>query len=186
MGGPGSGSHYHWWRPSKKTAVEDCLDLDANRWVRDGGLRDGIFRSGTWRWTYPSGDGFTVNYEVNTLDPGGPFVRLWYSWVWRSTQQQESADYRVRLATTRPRFGGLRWWFICPLIVNGRPCGRRVGKLYLPPHGRYFGCRHCYDLTYTSCQESHKFDSAFRHLAAGLGWGFEDVKRTMKRIGKRD
>jgi hypothetical protein len=45
-----------------------------------------------------------------------------------------------------------RWSFICPLIVNGRPCGRRVGKLYLPPSARYFGCRHCHGLTYTSAQ----------------------------------
>jgi len=31
-----------------------------------------------------------------------------------------------------------------------------VGKLYLPPGGKYFGCRHCYNLTYKSCQESDK------------------------------
>jgi hypothetical protein len=41
-----------------------------------------------------------------------------------------------------------------------------VGKLYLPPGGRYYGCRHCYDLTYTSCQESHKYDGMWRALAA--------------------
>lgn len=50
---------------------------------------------------------------------------------------------QVWLTATRPRFGGLRWWFVCPLVVKGRSCKRRVGKLYLPPHGRYFGCRHC-------------------------------------------
>jgi len=35
-------------------------------------------------------------------------------------------------------------------------CGRRVAKLYLPRGARYFGCRHCYDLTYLSCQRSDK------------------------------
>jgi hypothetical protein len=69
------------------------------------------------------------------LDLACPSVRLWYSWVWTSIQQQESADYRVRLTATRPRFGGLRWWFVCLLIVNGRPCNRRVGKFHLPPRG---------------------------------------------------
>jgi hypothetical protein len=68
----------------------------------------------------------------------------------------------VGLTTTRPRFGGLRWWFVCPLVVNGRPCQRRVGKLYLPPRGRYYGCRHCYDLTYTSCQQHDKRVDALR------------------------
>ena len=39
----------------------------------------------------------------------------------------------------------------CPLICsNGRPCGRRVQMLYLPPNGRQFGCRHCHDLWYES------------------------------------
>ncbi len=51
-----------------------------------------------------------------------------------------------------------RWWFACPLVVNGRACGRRVRMLYLPPNGRYFGCRGCHDLTYRSCQESHQYD----------------------------
>ena len=68
----------------------------------------------------------------------------------------ERVDYHVRLTTTRPRFGGLRWWFLCPLLVQGWPCNRRVGKLYLPPGGRYYGCRHCYDLTYRRVQEHDK------------------------------
>jgi len=52
--------------------------------------------------------------------------------------------------TTRPYFGGIRWWFICPLIVEGRACQERVRRLHLPPGGRYFGCRRCYNLTYES------------------------------------
>ena len=62
----------------------------------------------------------------------------------------------VRLQETRPTFGGKRWWFTCPLTVNGVACNRRVGKLYLPPGTRYFGCRHCYDLTYWSAQHAHE------------------------------
>jgi hypothetical protein len=184
MGGRGSGNHYHWWRESKKTVVEDCLALDASRWMREGILRAGVVLRGTWRWTYQSGSSFTVHYEVDTLDLSHPFVRLWYSWVWTASQQQESADYRVRLVTTRPRFGGLRWWFICPLVVNGRGCGRRVGKLYLPGRDRYFGCRHCHGLTYTSCQESRKFDGLARLLAHDMGTDFATAKRLMSRIGK--
>jgi hypothetical protein len=65
--------------------------------------------------------------------------------------------------------GGRRWWFTCPLIVNGRSCGRRVGKRYLPPGARYFGRRRCHDLTYTSCQESHRYDRLFKSLAADTG-----------------
>jgi hypothetical protein len=39
--------------------------------------------------------------------------------------------------TTRPHLGGLRWWFVCPLIVGGCACGRRCAKLYL--HGQFLG-----------------------------------------------
>ena len=38
------------------------------------------------------------------------------------------------------------------LVRNNVACGRRVRKLYLS--GRYFGCRHCHNLTYRSRQES--------------------------------
>jgi hypothetical protein len=48
--------------------------------------------------------------------------------------------------------GGLRWWFICPLVVSESVCSLGVGKVYLPPGNCYFGSRHCHELTYTSAQ----------------------------------
>ena len=65
-------------------------------------------------------------------------------------------NYRVELTTTPCNFAGKRYWFICPLVVDGIPCRRRVGKLYLPPGEIYFGCRKCYNLTYRSCKEHDK------------------------------
>ena len=53
----------------------------------------------------------------------------------------------VPLSWTACNFGGERPWFICP----GAGCGRRVAVLYGP--GRYFLCRHCYDLVYGSQRE---------------------------------
>jgi hypothetical protein len=184
MGGPGSGNHYHWWRSGKKAVVEDCLVLDASRWMREGILRSGVYLAGSWKWQYRSGKECSIGYEVRTMDPAQPTVQLSYSRPSRMTGQRESADYPVRLTTTRPRFGGLRWWFVCPLVVNDRHCSRRVGKLYLPPGSRYFGCRHCHDLTYTSCQESHKYDSVFRYLARDTGYDFATIKWAMNRMGK--
>ena len=152
MGGPGSDNHYyHGWRPAKKTTVEECRSLDASRWMREGILKAGAWHSGGWCWfrdaaqTERTSD---IRYEVNTT-AAPSWLRLSYTF----TASGEAVDYRMWLATTCPRFGGLRWWFICPLVVGRRACGRRVGKLYLPPAGRYFGCRHCYDLTYESVQK---------------------------------
>ena len=73
--------------------------------------------------------------------------------------------------------GGVRWWFLCTLTCDGRYCGRRVGKLYLPPGGRYYGCRHCYDLTYKSCQLSHKYERSDRIMASTIGVTYEEVCR---------
>jgi hypothetical protein len=183
MGGPGSGNHYHWWRHGKKTVVEDCRSLDANRWMREGILKAGIWHTGLWCWYQDAMLTETVAsicYEVNMTD-ARPCIRLFYD----LTATSERIDYQVPLAVTSPRFGGRRWWFVCPLIVEGRPCKRRVGKLYLPPQARYFGCRYCHQLTYTSCQESHKYDRLCRVLARNMGWDFDVVKQSMNRIGER-
>jgi hypothetical protein len=51
----------------------------------------------------------------------------------------------------------------------------------MPPGGRYFGCRRCYDLTYTSCQESHKYDKLYRDLGAPMGLSAAQVKRMMEK-----
>lgn len=185
MGGFGSGNRDQWWRPSKKRVVEYCLSLDANRWTRKGILRAGVARSGSWRWgRRRKRHQGTITYEVRTTDMACPVVRLSYSWVVRG-EAKDSVDYPVRLTTTVPRFGGIRWWFRCPLLVRGgAPCDRRVGKLYLPPGGRYFGCRHCHRLTYTSCQESRKGDAFTRFIAGNLGCDLRAVNRIMRRFGK--
>ena len=78
-----------------------------------------------------------------------PRVRLRYSIM----SSGEALDYRIDLQTTRPHFGGLRWWFTCPLVTADRPCRRRCEKLYMPPGGKHYGCRECYDLSYTSRRE---------------------------------
>jgi hypothetical protein len=57
------------------------------------------------------------------------------------------------------RFGGGRPYFVCPSIVNGIVCRRWVTKLY--GAGRYFLCRHCYQLAYAS-QRDDRYDRALR------------------------
>jgi hypothetical protein len=93
-----------------------------------------------------------LGYEVNTTSTEYQCIRLFYT----ITRTSERVDYKIQLTTTEPNFGGLRWWFICPLCVNGQACHKRVRKLYLPHYAKYYGCRHCYDLAYRSSQESDK------------------------------
>jgi hypothetical protein len=163
MGGYGSG---RWHAHTKKDTVEDSRFLDANRWMQEGILGEGLRRWGGWTWrnAHTGAQTSSIGYEVDTTDMAFPWVRLYYTF----TESQVKIDYRIRLQITHPRLGGLRWWFTCPLVVNGCACSRRVGKLYLLPGGRYFGCRHCYDLTYTSCQESDKRVSFLRRHPEAL------------------
>ena len=48
-------------------------------------------------------------------------------------------------------------------------CGRRVAVIYF--RGKNSACRHCYDLTYASCQES---DSRFSKFLQNYD-GFDEV-----------
>ncbi len=45
------------------------------------------------------------------------------------------------------RFGGVRWWWVCPAT------GRRTAKLYLPVGGSRFLSRQAYGLAYASQRE---------------------------------
>ena len=141
MGGPGSGNHYHWWRVARKPSWRTARRWTQTTQMRESVVVPGIHRTGGWKWFNAATGEKTssIGYEVCTLDMSAPWLRLHY----RFTERNVAIDYRVRLTTTRPRFGGLRWWFVCPLVVGGQPCNRRVGKLFLPPAGRYFGCRPC-------------------------------------------
>jgi hypothetical protein len=83
MGGSGSGNYYHWWRPSKKTVVEDCRRLDANRWMREGILKAGVHHSGSWAWFRDEArteKTSSISYEINTRDHP-PWLRLFYTFT---------------------------------------------------------------------------------------------------------
>lgn len=134
MGGYGSG------RRGYKQKVEGCRTLDICKMKREGALTPGC--RGNWVW---SRDGQEI-------------ARIGY----RSEKDALVLDYKVRMngkdweAVTQTvpldhlacHYGGQRIYARCPGVVNGTHCGRRIGKLYAG--GRYFLCRHCYDLAYSS------------------------------------
>jgi hypothetical protein len=79
----------------------------------------------------------------------------------RSGPSGEWEDVRepVPLAWMACNFGGERPWFVCP----GAGCGRRVAVLY--GSGRYFLCRHCYDLVYQRQRDNGMYRSLRRAQA---------------------
>jgi hypothetical protein len=153
MGGYGSG---RWGSEVTKYTVEDCQSLKIKDIASQGILEPGLraFRSVTWRNSFTDEITSSICYEIDTSkdDLSFYFIRLFYT----MTRTQEKIDYKIPLVTTQPNFGGLRWWFQCPLVINDRPCLRKVSAIHRTPNGRYYGCRHCLRLTYRSCQESDK------------------------------
>ena len=89
-------------------------------------------------------------------------------------QTDRSLIYVVTLERTPCHFGGGRWWFRCPLAVDGVPCLRRCRILYRPLGKTYFGCRECHRLTYESRQRHRDrlYDGWAKPLAA-----LENVQR---------
>lgn len=144
MGGYGSGRSCE---TNRSSTVSDCRTLHAARWAREGILAPDLWQSGGWWWKdAETGEvRSSLSYEVRTTGPA-PYVRLHYT----ITPTGEEIDYRVRLQTTRPHYGGVRWWFTCPALG----CGRRCGVLYLPPGGNVYACRKCYRLAYASQRET--------------------------------
>ncbi len=181
MGGLGSGNFYHTRRPAKKAVVEHCRQLDANRWAREGILRAGVRLSGRWHWTdrRTGQETAAISYDVDTTDPDD--ARVWLSYTVTRDGAADWLRYLVPLQRTRMCRGRLRWWFTCPLQTNDQECGRRVAKLYLPPRGRYFGCRQCHRLAYTSSQESHKSDRLWRMMAKP-GEDPRELRRVFNRL----
>jgi hypothetical protein len=154
VGGLGSG---RWGgRPTIERTSALVLDVNAlmtpiMRSLHQHGLSlpDGQpvrLESRTWSWQRPDephplaevrislslGDGHAeacLNYDID--HPGG-----------RTGPQEE----RVSLIATPCRFGGVRWWWLCPAT------GRRCSKLYLPNGGLRFLSRGrgAYELDYMS------------------------------------
>ena len=177
MGGFGSGRRFGW----SKYTVEDCRVLSAAALMRNGTLRPNIRASCTVTWNNAAGEQVAaIGCDVNTSDDAGT-LRLHY--VRTRDRENEALDYIVRLTTTALPWGGLKWWFICPLTKNEIPCRRRVGKLYLL--GKYFACRHCHELTYQSCQESHKYDAILGAVGASRGLSASDVHKLLFRRDRR-
>ena len=123
MGGSGSG-----WQRAKKATVEDSLSLSMVALMKKRALVPGSWTRGSWQWSYEGAEPHAnIGYEANLVDPDAAWLRLTY------TARGNPMDYRVRLVTTRPTYGGRRWWFLCPLArKDGRAAPARSETLPSP------------------------------------------------------
>jgi hypothetical protein len=175
----------------KKDTVEDCRSVSISFLRKHGYLCPQCSKSGGISWKNCYGEETSsIGIVVSTFEDES-FVRLYYTVTDRNSGKKTDYDYKVRLTTTLCNFGGIRYWFICPLSRNGVYCGRRVAKLYKAPGANYFGCRHCYNLSYESRNECRlgrfgqlgyflKAERQIEELSAQIKRNFYNGKPTKK------
>lgn len=142
MGGYGSGRYGY----STTAKLDEGLKLDVNKLKRDGMLVFDSWHSGSLRWTRVSTGEETssIGFEMNTLNSDDMWLRVHYTHTPYYADESEDMDYKIKLTTTQPNYGGKRFWFVCPMTHN------RAGVLYLPPGSKYFASRYAYNLKYQS------------------------------------
>src|SRR6516225_12110783 len=136
-----------------------------------GGIRAFARLAGEMRFNF-YGDQIEVKFESRVGEPWESWLRLKYAMADYWTGEEVEIDDKIFLATTRPPFGGLRWWFVCPHL------NRRVRKLYLPLGGRHFWSR-------PAC---YRWFSACRHRLwrSREEWDFAEIRcRTTTEAGNR-
>jgi hypothetical protein len=99
------------------------------------------WQSYSWKWENG------CNLDVETTPDA---IELFYT-ISRNSLPGEKVHIKIALSRTACNYGGECLWFRCP----SRGCGRRVARLYLA--GKYFLCRHCHDLAYSSQREGKEF-----------------------------
>lgn len=128
-----------WPRWNTKSTIDESRDFDIRVLHRQGSLTPGL--RCTYSWSCGGEPSGSIGYQVEDRK-----IILYYR---HSTNNGEWEDIKepVFLTYTSCNYGGQRPWFLCP--ADG--CGRRVAVIY--GTGRYFACRHCYDLVYQSQRE---------------------------------
>ena len=134
------------WYQNKKTEA-DYLKKVEIWWLKKYGYLEG-YKYGGMKWTNSFGKENSISFAVSTLYEESSYIRFIYTQTDTDTNEKKDFDYKVQIVSTPCNFGGKRYWFICPLAKNNIPCNKRVGVLY--KKGDFFGCRHCYELSYES------------------------------------
>jgi hypothetical protein len=148
---------------NKKEVADELTRIDIRVLKREGFLKTGQTTSGSITW-----DKNKIGITILLYGINNKYINLEYTKYYYTGEKREF-NYRIEITTTPCYFGGVRYWFHCPLLKDGKMCGRRIAVLY---QGRdYFGCRQCYNLCYKSNLERHKITSDY-----GLYELFEDTR----------
>jgi hypothetical protein len=131
MGGIGSGS---WKKPNSKLTVESQYRIAICQLKKKGYILPG--KTGLW---ISSRNGKRTDSLDLSMEADHMVLNYWHR---PRGGEWGKVDQIIYLDRTPCNYGGHRTWFLCP------GCWKRVAVLYRA--GKYFRCRHCYGLTYSS------------------------------------
>ena len=132
MGGYSSGRY----RERNRGTVDAAIRLDLRVMRRQGFLVPGGVTSGVQRWARAGEETGSVGVTVNLADPDAGFV------VVRFSLNGDPRVQEIPLASRAMRYGGQRYYFLCP--KHGRRCE------VMPLVGGVFASRQAQRLTYQS------------------------------------
>ena len=117
--------------------IEQVKTIDIRFMNKMGLLAPGVPR--IMSWTSRNKNIGSINYILKETD-----LILNYNYS-DPDDEQQSVELVINIDETPCNYGGRRKWFLCP------ECIRRVAILCLC--GKFFLCRHCYQLPYRSQQQ---------------------------------
>ncbi len=109
-------------------------------------LSQGDHVQGVWGWMRDGEYCAKITYWMPAKALGKPVYGF------PTPETGKAIDYDVRLVAEPCRFGGLRWFAICPATRL------KVSKLYLPPGAKRFLARKSWRLAYASQHVAPGFD----------------------------
>lgn len=164
-------------RWSSRLTVEDCLAMTVESFRRAGTWDCASGTTGTVIWA-SSVPPSKVDYVIRK-SADGIAIHIPRQYKLLKSTFRLIEESVIPVTTTRPHLGGTRRWFRCPI----GSCGRRAGRLYLPPGATVFGCRVCYNLTYQSAQTHDQRKYALLRDPAQLIAALESEKWSRKFLG---
>jgi len=145
----------------------------STRWLKNNDyLLPRRWRCGSIQWSCSGQNTGSVDFEVDTTFSNSQ-IRFKYTQTDNWSGRKSDLNYVVQLEAIPCNYGGVRYWFRCPIVRNGSSCNSRVGVLYIS--GKYFGCRKCHRLLY-KCQTKSKHGGRTGAVMAylDLSWGLEE------------
>jgi len=137
----------------KKNIVENTRKLDVVSLQREKVFSQGPETKGTICWQNENETTYSIRFTLVYSKDVPNSLCLDYAISGQGDGIKELLFYHIRVTWTPCRYGGKRWWFICPVCEIRGKIIRRCRILYLPKDADFFGCRECYNLSYESRQK---------------------------------